>query len=108
MNSIRVNRQAYYLNYKEMAQTEWQTNREWERTRPDTRLPQSRAVGQGLYFRSLDLGRSSEAKDRKDQKKVKCNGRTDGRTDGPTKRGVESCTTQLKSMDNRSKAMIKA
>ena len=30
-------------------------------TRPDTRLPKSRAGGQGLYLRSLDhLGRSSE------------------------------------------------
>ena len=37
-------------------------------TRPDTRLPQSRAGGQGLYLRSLNhLGRSSEAKDRKKQ-----------------------------------------
>ena len=34
-------------------------------TRPDTRLPQSRAGGQGPYLRSLDhLGRSSEAKQR--------------------------------------------
>ena len=50
-------------------------------TRPDTRLPQSRAGGQGLYLRSLDhLGRSSEAKDRKNPKKVKC--------DGPTNRKV--------------------
>ena len=60
-------------------------------TRPDTRLPQSRAGGQGLYLRSLDhLGRSSEPKDRKNPKKVKCDGptdrRTDGRTDGPTDR----------------------
>ena len=40
------------------------------KTRPDTRLPQSRADGQGLYLRSLDhLGRSSEAKDRRKQKK---------------------------------------
>ena len=36
------------------------------KTRPDTRLPQSRAGGQGPYLRSLDhLGRSREAKDRK-------------------------------------------
>ena len=54
-------------------------------TRPDTRLPQSRAGGQGLYLRSLNhLGRSSEAKDRKNPKKVKYDGWTDGRTDGPT------------------------
>ena len=51
-------------------------------TRPDTRLPQSRAGGQGLYLRSLDhLGRSREAKDRKNPKKVKCDGWTDGLTD---------------------------
>ena len=50
------------------------------------------------------LGRSSEAKDRKNPKKVKCDvrtdgrtdGPTDGRTDGPTKRGVESRSTRLK------------
>ena len=40
------------------------------RTGPDTRLPQSRAVGQGLYLRSLDrLGQSSKPKDRKKQNK---------------------------------------
>ena len=56
-------------------------------TRPDTRLPQSRAGGQGPYLRSLDhFGRSSEAKNRKNSKKVKC----DGQTDGPIKRVVES------------------
>ena len=71
-------------------------------TRPDKRLAQSRAGGQGPYLRSLDhLGRSSEAIDRKKkQKKVKCDGRTDrrtdGPTDGPTKRGVESRSTRLK------------
>ena len=52
------------------------------RTRPDTRLPQSRAGGQGPYLRSLDhLGRSTEAKDRKNPKKVKCDGPTGGPTD---------------------------
>ena len=75
------------------------------KTRPDTRLLQSRAGGQGPYLRSLDhLGRSSEAKNRKNPKKVKCDGRTDGptdgrtdgRTDGPTKRVVESRSTRLK------------
>ena len=36
------------------------------RTRPDTRLPQSRAGGQGPYLRSLDrLGRISESKNNK-------------------------------------------
>ena len=40
------------------------------KTRPDTRLPQLRAGGQGLYLRSLDyLGRSSEAENRKNPKK---------------------------------------
>ena len=64
---------------------------------PDTRLPQSRAGGQGQYLRSLDyLGRSSEARDCKNKKKVKSDGPTDGRTDGPTKRGVESRSTRLK------------
>ena len=34
---------------------------EGKKTRPDTRLPKSRAGGQGPYLRSLDhLGRSSE------------------------------------------------
>ena len=78
---------------------EWR--REEERiieTKPDTRQPQSRAGGQGLYFKSLNhLGRSSEAKDRKKPKKVKCDGRTDQRTDGQTKRVVESRSTRLKS-----------
>ena len=55
------------------------------KTRPDTRLPQSRAGGQGPYLRSLDhLGRSSEAINRKNPKKVKCDGWMDGRTDGQT------------------------
>ena len=72
-------------------------SRQDKKTRPDTRLPQSRAGGQGPYLRSLDhLGRSSEAIDRKNPKKVKCDGRTDGPTDGPTKRGVESRSTRLK------------
>ena len=40
-------------------------------TRPDTRLPQSRAGCQGPYLRSVDhFGRSSEAKDRKKRSKV--------------------------------------
>ena len=41
-----------------------------KKTRPDTRLPQSRAGGQGLYLRTVDhLGRSSLAEDRKNPKK---------------------------------------
>ena len=41
-------------------------------TRPDTRLPKSRAGGRGLYLKSLDhLGRNSEAKDAKNLKKSK-------------------------------------
>ena len=52
------------------------------KTRPDTRLPQSRLGGQGLCLMSLvHLGRSSEAKDHKENKKVKCDRRTNGRTD---------------------------
>ena len=55
------------------------------KTRLDTRLPQSRAGGQGQYLRSLEhLGRSSEAKDRKNIKKVKFDGATDGPTDRRT------------------------
>ena len=44
------------------------------------------------------LGRSSVAKNRKNPKKVKCDGRTDGGTDGPTKRGVESRNTRIKKL----------
>ena len=53
------------------------------KTRPDTRLPQSRAGGwAGAIFEVIDhLGRSSEAKDRKTPKKVKCDRRTDRRED---------------------------
>jgi len=37
-----------------------------EKTRPETRLPKSRAGGQGPYLRSPDhLGRSSEVKEKK-------------------------------------------
>ena len=40
-------------------------------TRPDTRLPQSRAGWQGPYLRSVGhLGRSSEAKDRKTKSRM--------------------------------------
>ena len=79
-------------------------------TRPDTRLPQSRAGGQGPYSRSHDyLGRSREAENRKKTKKVKCDRRTDGPTDrptdGPTKRGVESRCTRLKNTHRRKNAM---
>ena len=50
---------------------------------PLTRLPQLRVGGQGLYLRLLNhLGRSSEAKDRKNKKKhKKCDGWMDGPTD---------------------------
>ena len=43
------------------------------KTRPDTRLPKSRAGGQGPYLRSPDrLGRSSEVKEiKKNIKKSK-------------------------------------
>ena len=56
-----------------------------KQTRPETRLPQSRAGGQGPYLRSAERSRSSEAKNPIEAEKIKC----DGRTDGPTKRGVE-------------------
>ena len=57
INKLFFNNLFHQLNFK---------------TRPDTRLPQSRAGGQGPYLRSLDhLGRSSEAKDRKKNKKSK-------------------------------------
>ena len=69
----------------------------FRKTRPDTRLPQSRASGQGPQLRSPDhLGRSSEAKNHKNPKKVKC----DQWTDGPTKRGVESRSTRLKKTED--------
>ena len=43
-----------------------------EKTRPDTRLTQPHAGGQGPCLRSLrHLGRSSEAKDRKEIKRIK-------------------------------------
>ena len=46
-------------------------NGDVQRIRPDKSLPQSRAGGQGPYFRSLEhLGRSSETQDRKNMKKV--------------------------------------
>ena len=42
------------------------------KTRPDTRLPKSRAGGQGPHLRSSDhLGRSSEVKEIKSLKKSK-------------------------------------
>ena len=60
------------------------------RTRPDTRLPQSRAGGQGPFLRSMeDLGRSSMAK-------KMCDGQTDGqmdrRLDGLTDRQTDGWT----------------
>ena len=50
--------------------------------RPETRLPQSRAGGQGRDLRSIGyLGRSSEAESRK---KVQCDGRSEGLVDRKT------------------------
>ena len=67
--------------------------REIEETRPDTRLPQSRAGGQEPQLRSPDhLGRSSEAKNPKNPKKVKCDGPTDGPMDGRTDGGTDRRT----------------
>ena len=60
------------------------------KTRPDTRLPQSRVGGQGPSLRSpYHLGRSSEAKNKKKNKKVKCDGRTERPTDQRTDRQSE-------------------
>ena len=48
-------------------------------------------------MRSLEqLGRSSEAKDCKKTRRVKCDRRTDGRTDRPTDKGVELLSVRLK------------
>ena len=54
-----------------------------EKTKPDTRLPQSRAGGQGPYLRSVEhLGRSDIAKKPINAEKVKCDDqRMDQRTD---------------------------
>ena len=69
------------------------------RTRLDTRLPKSRAGGQGQYLRSLDyLGRSSETK------KVKCDRSKDGRTDGRTNGRTNGRTDGLK--DGRTNGRI--
>ena len=72
-------------NKKEIQKEKKMVILEWEKgnkTRPDTRLPQSRAGGQGPFLRSLHhLGRSSEVKDRKNPRKVKCDQRTDQQTD---------------------------
>ena len=55
------------------------------KTRPDKRLPQLRAGGQGPNLRSLDhLGWSSEAKERKKPKGVVTDRRTDRQTDRRT------------------------
>ena len=57
--------------------------------------------GQGPYLKPLlHLGRSNEAKDRKNPKEVKFDGSTDQRTDEPTKRGVKSRSTRLKIGDD--------
>ena len=90
-----------FETYLSSCTLEWAQCGVFKRTRSDTRLPQLRAGGQGLYLRSLDhLRRSSEAKDGQNPKQVKCDGRTDGQidrqTNGPTKQVVESHSTRLK------------
>ena len=61
-----------------------------EKTRPDTRLPQSRMGGQGPYSRSVEhLGTSGIAKNPINAEKVKCDGRTDRPTDGRTDRQTD-------------------
>ena len=53
-----------------------------EKNKARYRLPQTRVGGQGPYLRSLQhFSRSSEAKDRKNLKKVNYDGWTDGWTD---------------------------
>ena len=60
-------------------------NQNRKKTRPDTRLPQSRAGGQGPYLRSVEhLSRSSKAKKPINAKKVKCDRRTAGQTNRQT------------------------
>ena len=62
-------------------------------TRPYTRLPQSRAGGQGLYLRLIDhMGRSSEAKYHKKKPKNKKKSVTDRPTDGPTDQRTKGWT----------------
>ena len=82
---------VFHVNQLTDAPTDRQTERVVEsrardkKTRPDTRLPQSRAGGQGPYSRSVEyLGRSGIAKNPINAEKVKCDGWTDGRTDGRT------------------------
>ena len=59
-------------------------------TRPDTRLPQSRAGGQGPYLKSVEhFGRSGIAKKTLNAEKVKCDGQMDRRTDGLTDRRTD-------------------
>ena len=79
------------------------------KTRPDTRLPQSRAGGQGPELRSPDLlGRSSETKNpEKKPKKVKCDGPTDGRTDQQTDRRTDGPTKQSVELRVRDQKVIK-
>ena len=70
------------------------------KTRPDTQLPQSRAVGRGRFcghliiwkgaLRSVEyLGRSNKAKTPINAEKVKCDGPMEGRTDGRTDRRTD-------------------
>ena len=65
------------------AENRWMMIATVRKTRPDTRLPQSRAGGQGPYFRSVEhLGSSSMAKKTKTAIKRRTNRLTDGRMDG--------------------------
>ena len=68
-----------------------------EKTRPDTRLSQSRTGKQGAIFEiSEAFGQEWYSLNFINAKKVKRDRRMDGRPDGPTKRGVESRSTRLK------------
>ena len=72
------------------------------KTRPDTRLPQSHAGGQGPYLRSVGrLGRSGKAKNPINAKNVKCDGRMGGRTDGRTDGWTDGPTNPLIEMRGR-------
>ena len=58
IDSIGIKRKKKVPWEREGYEVDW-----GEKTRPDTRLPKSRAGGQGLYLRSPDhLGRSREVK----------------------------------------------
>merc|ERR1711875_176616 len=75
-NKLEVEAQRFHDIVQENFHDDYKSGE--DRTRPDTRLPKSRAGGQGPYLRSLDhLGSSSGVKKIKIIKKVKCDQPTD-------------------------------